>query len=56
MIVAIAGQPVDRADDVARIVTDRLRPGQVVELAVLRGGKGEPETVRVTLTERPTDP
>jgi S1-C subfamily serine protease len=56
VIVAVAGQPVERADDVARIVTDRLRPGQVVELAVLRGGKGEPETVRVTLTERPSDP
>jgi 2-alkenal reductase len=56
VIVAVAGQPVERADDVARIVTDRLRPGQVVELAVLRGGKGEPETVRVKLTERPTDP
>ena len=56
VIVAVAGQPVERADDVARIVTDRLRPGQVVELRVLRGGKGEPETVRVTLAERPTDP
>jgi 2-alkenal reductase len=56
VIVAVAGQPVERADDVARIVTDRLRPGQVVELVVLRGGKGERETVRVKLTERPTDP
>jgi len=56
VIVAVAGQPVERADDVARIVTDRLRPGQVVDLVVLRGGKGERETVRVKLTERPTDP
>ena len=56
VIVAVAGQPVERADDVARIVTDALRPGQTVELEVLRGGKGEPETVRVKLTERPTDP
>ena len=56
VIVAVDGQPVERADDVARIVTDRLRPGQVVEIEVLRGGKGERETVRVRLTERPTDP
>ena len=56
IIVAVAGQPVQRADDVARIVTDALRPGQEVELEVLRGGKGEPETVRVKLTERPVDP
>ncbi len=56
VIVAVAGQAVERADDVARIVTDALRPGQVVELEVLRGGKGGRETVHVKLVERPTDP
>jgi len=56
VIVAVAGRPVERADDVARIVTEALLPGQVVDLEVLRGGKGERETVRVRLTERPTDP
>jgi len=56
VITAVAGQPVERADDVARIVTEALLPGQVVELEVLRGGKGERETVRVKLVDRPTDP
>jgi S1-C subfamily serine protease len=56
VIVSVAGRPVRRADDVARIVTDALRPGQEVAIEVLRGGKGQPETVRVKLIERPTDP
>ena len=30
LIVAFAGEPVERADDVARIVTERLLPGQIV--------------------------
>ena len=54
VIVGLAGQPVRRADDVARIVTEDLRPGQTVELEVLRGGKGAPRTVRIRLAERPT--
>jgi S1-C subfamily serine protease len=56
VIVAVAGQPVERADDVARIVTDSLEPGQVVDVTVLRGGKGERRTVEVRLVERPVDP
>lgn len=56
MIVSVAGRAVERADDVSRIVTEHLRPGQVVEVEVLRGGKGEPETVRLRLGERPGDP
>jgi S1-C subfamily serine protease len=56
MIVSVAGRPVERADDVSRIVTEHLRPGQVVEVEVLRGGKGERETVRLRLGERPRDP
>ena len=56
LIVAFAGRPVERAADVARIVTDRLRPGDTVSVTVLRGGKGKRETVRVRLVERPLDP
>ncbi len=56
VIVSVAGRPVERADDVARIVTEHLRPGQVVDVEVLRGGKGAPVTVRLRLEERPVDP
>jgi 2-alkenal reductase len=56
LIVAFAGRPVERAADVARIVTDRLRPGDTVSMTVLRGGTGKRETVRVRLVERPLDP
>jgi S1-C subfamily serine protease len=56
VIVRLAGQRIRRADDVARIVTEDLRPGQTVELEVLRGGKGKPQTLRVRLDERPATP
>ena len=56
LIVGFAGRKVERAADIARIVTDTLRPGQTVRVTVLRGGKGTPKTVRVRLIERPLDP
>jgi 2-alkenal reductase len=56
VIVALAGERVERADDVARIVTERLRPGQTVPVQVLRGGKGRPRTLQLRLVERPTNP
>lgn len=56
LIVAFAGQPVERAADVARIVTDGLAPGETVSLTVLRGGKGRREVVRLRLIERPLNP
>jgi 2-alkenal reductase len=56
LIVALDGETVESADDVVRIVTDRLRPGQLVRVTVLRGGKGRRETVPVRLAERPLDP
>ncbi|MGH3072926.1 MAG: S1C family serine protease [Gaiellaceae bacterium] len=56
LIVGFAGQKVDRATDIARIVTDSLRPGQTIRVTVLRGGKGKPVTVRLRLTERPLNP
>ena len=56
LIVGFAGHKVERAADIARIVTDSLLPGQTVSVTVLRHGKGKPETVRVRLTERPVNP
>ncbi|HWH06031.1 MAG TPA: trypsin-like peptidase domain-containing protein [Gaiellaceae bacterium] len=56
VIVGLAGEAVKRADDVARIVTERLRPGQTVRARILRGGKGVPRTVELRLQERPVDP
>jgi S1-C subfamily serine protease len=56
LIVSFAGQPVRRAADIARIVTERFRPGDSVAVVVLRRGKGRRETVRLRLIERPADP
>ena len=56
LIVALDGVPVESADDVVRIVTDRLRPGQVVDVTVIRGGTGKRERVPVRLDERPAEP
>ena len=41
LIVGFAGRRVERAADIARIVTDSLRPGQTVSVVVLRRGKRE---------------
>ena len=54
VIVAIAGMPVRSADDVVRIVSERLRPGRRTRFVVLRGGRRR--TVTVTLGERPANP
>ena len=56
VIVSVAGRPVERADDVARIVTEHLQPGQTVDVGLLRAGKGERRTLRLRLAERPVDP
>jgi S1-C subfamily serine protease len=52
LIVGIAGERVEDAEDVSRIVTERLLPGQVVTFDVLRGGT-ERAAVKVKLAERP---
>ncbi|HEU0336721.1 MAG TPA: trypsin-like peptidase domain-containing protein [Gaiellaceae bacterium] len=52
LIVRIGDREVESADDVSRIVTEELLPGQRVPFVVLRGGKKR-ETVEVTLVERP---
>lgn len=56
LIVGFAGRKVERAADIARIVTDSLLPGQTVSVTVLRRGKGKRETVRLRLIERPLNP
>jgi len=56
LIVAFAGKPVERAADVARIVTHSLLPGDTVSVTVLRGGKGKRESVRLRLVDRPLNP
>jgi S1-C subfamily serine protease len=56
LIVGFAGEKVERAADIARIVTERLKPGQTVSVTVIRGGTGKRETVRLRLIERPLNP
>jgi len=53
LIVAIAGSPVRSADDVSRLVTTRLRPGQRVPFTILRGGTRK-LTIDVELGDRPS--
>lgn len=54
LIVAIDGEPVESAEDVVRAVTQRLLPGQSVELTILRGNFER--TLSVVLGERPETP
>jgi 2-alkenal reductase len=53
VIVAIDGVAVRRADDVVRIVAERLAPGQVSRFTVVRDG--ERHVFRVRLGTRPED-
>jgi len=54
LIVAIGGYPVRSAEDVVRIVTGRLVPGQVTRFTILRGGNRREVSVR--LAQRPANP
>jgi 2-alkenal reductase len=54
VIVAIAGHPVRSSEDVVRIVTDSVSPGQQVGLTVIRDGKRLQIPIR--LAERPASP
>ncbi|HTS73550.1 MAG TPA: trypsin-like peptidase domain-containing protein [Gaiellaceae bacterium] len=54
VIVAINGLPVRSSEDVVRIVTDRLSPGQLVHFTVVRDGKRIDVPVR--LSERTGKP
>jgi 2-alkenal reductase len=51
VIVAIDGRPVRSADDLVRIVSERLEPGQQSDFEIVRGR--ERKTVAVRLAERP---
>jgi S1-C subfamily serine protease len=52
--LAIDGRRVRSGDDLARIVSSRLAPGQTVTFSILRGSKRL--EVPVTLAERPIEP
>ena len=54
VIVSIAGHPVRSADDLVRIVTENLRPGQRAVFTVVRGARRL--HVPVTVVERPANP
>jgi S1-C subfamily serine protease len=54
VIVAIDGQPVRSAEDVVRLVTERLSPGEVAKFTIYRGN--ERRTVEVKMGERPANP
>ena len=51
MIVRIGKTPVRGAEDVSRIVTDELLPGQTVGVTFVRAGQRR--VVTLTLGERP---
>lgn len=54
LVLRIAGYPVRNAEDISRIVAERLRPGQTVPFVVVRDGRRV--TVPVALVERPDRP
>jgi 2-alkenal reductase len=54
LVVRLAGEPVTGAEDISRIVTHRLLPGQRVLMTVIRGGTGKRQTVPLVLGERPS--
>jgi 2-alkenal reductase len=54
VIVAIANYPVGSAEDVVRVVTEQLSPGQAVPVTFIRGGRRHQVTVK--LAERPAIP
>jgi 2-alkenal reductase len=54
VIVALGGHPVRSSEDVVRIVTDALSPGQRTHITVVRHGARV--QIPVTLTQRPTEP
>jgi 2-alkenal reductase len=54
VIVALAGHPVRSSEDVVRIVTDAVNPGQQVRVALVRHGNRLEIPIR--LVERPASP
>jgi S1-C subfamily serine protease len=54
VIVAIADHSVGSAEDVVRVVTEQLSPGQSVPITFIRGGRRHQVTIK--LAERPANP
>jgi S1-C subfamily serine protease len=54
VVVAINGLPVRSADDLIRIIAERLDPGDATVFSVVRGRQRR--DVRVVLGERPAEP
>jgi S1-C subfamily serine protease len=54
VIVSIDGHSVGSAEDVVRVVTEELSPGQSVPIRFVRAGRRHQVTVK--LTERPAAP
>ena len=54
VIVAIADHPVGSAEDVVRVVTEQLSPGESVPITFIRGGRRHQVTIK--LAERPANP
>jgi S1-C subfamily serine protease len=54
IIIGIAGHSVRSAEDVVRVVTEQLSPGQTVRVTLVRGD--ERRRVTVKLAERPANP
>ena len=54
VVVEIEGKPVHSSEDLGRIVTSELLPGETAEFTIVRDG--ERRVVPVTLGERPADP
>src|SRR5205085_2270370 len=55
VIVAIDGQPVHSAEDVVRIVTERVLPGERVRFTIVRAGKRRDLALKLALTEACTN-
>jgi len=54
VIVAVDGQPITSADDVLRLVSQRLVPGQKATLTIYRGSQRR--RVSLVLGRRPANP
>jgi S1-C subfamily serine protease len=52
VIVAINGRPILSSEDIVRIVTESMAPGEVARFTIVRGDTRR--EVRVRLAERPT--
>jgi S1-C subfamily serine protease len=49
VIVAVNGAAVDSADALVRIVTNRLRPGQMALFSIVRAGRRRTLSVKLAL-------